>query len=195
MFQVTLSASDNTSGLAWCNNLYHSQALRVTAYRGRGHTSKAGTWPPATRLCPASQARPLCIDQASSSSWRRRLLVVEALHGVAGKVREPLGDSRPGHGNDAQLLQHAELVPADPVFAPQVVLKAADDDCSDLDGFAGGRDAHELGLLGSRCDHAPHDLVVVGDHILERPMEIGKGCPERTDEFHESLRPRAEGRR
>src|SRR6266852_1962402 len=134
------------------------------------------------------------IDQASSSSWRR-LLVVEALHRVAGKVRGPLGDSRRGHGNYAQLLQHAELVPADPVFAPQVVLEAADDDCSDLDGFSGGRNAHELGLLGSRCDHAPHDLVVVGDHILDRPMEIGKGCAERTNEFQESLRPRAEVRR
>ena len=132
---------DNASGLVWCNNLYHTQALRVV-YRGRGQQCErvpGGQVPACVLLLRRGHST---LTKASSSSWRRRLHVVEALHRVAGKVRVPLGDSRPGHGNDAQLLQHAELVPADPVFAPQVVLEAADDDCSDLDGFSGGRDAH-----------------------------------------------------
>src|SRR5439155_24532134 len=70
----------------------------------------------------------------------------------------------------------------------------ANNDGWDLDRFSRCWNAHELSAVRSRAHTAPHNLVVIGDHVLDRKVEIGKGCPEPADEVQYSLRTGAEDR-
>jgi Response regulator receiver domain len=90
-----------------------------------------------------------------------------------------VGDSYlPGAGDGAQLLHHAHLIHLAPMFHSLAPLKADDIDHPDGDALAGGRNAHELALVGAAPGHANDDLVAFGEKVVNGGSEVREGAAE-----------------
>src|SRR5438105_2783917 len=63
-----------------------------------------------------------------------------------------------GNGDDAELLQQAELIPVEPVLRPLAVLEAGHDHAGDESLVAGGWDAQQLTVLGATGGKADRHL-------------------------------------
>src|SRR5260370_28961129 len=80
--------------------------------------------------------------------------------------------------DDAQLLHHAELVPAGPVLDPLACpIEAGDDHYAYSDRLPGGRDAEQRsGMRASHAEPAGH-AVALRDHLFHRAVQIRYPLP------------------
>src|SRR5436190_10379144 len=92
----------------------------------------------------------------------------------------------PGH---AELLEHAQGVPAAPRLDDLAVLDAIDRGPGDLDAPAAGRIAHQLSLVSTGCRPACGDQIALGYLLFDREARIGERPDVHLDELLQALEP------
>src|SRR5438067_165572 len=64
-----------------------------------------------------------------------------------------------------------------------------DVDAGDGRVLSGGRNAHQLTVVGAGCGPAGDDLVALCDLIVDRDVDVGEGPPVDLNELRQAFRP------
>jgi hypothetical protein len=96
-----------------------------------------------------------------------------------------LGAGLPGHGDDAELLEHAQLVNRALLFHELPACHAPDVNLTPGGLLPRRGNALQLALLRAMGSQAVHDCVAFGDFILNGIVEVGKRRQEEANELFE----------
>src|SRR5712691_7450953 len=112
--------------------------------------------------------------------------------GPASVVREarvlaPRGGHLLRFRNDAELLQHPELVEERPALCDLSVLEARDDHARHRRVLSGRWDSREISALGPGRGDALHDEVALGDLLLDLEAKVWERAPVQRGNLLQSL--------